>query len=238
MNRDEQIAAYIDGSMTADERAVLEAQMAGDAEMADAIARRRKNDELLRVAYAPTAAGIDAAMLKRLGLADEAQAPVAANDNVFAWRRWLPAGGAIAASLALALVFVTPSGDVGGGLAGQPAFQAALENMPSGGNIALNDGRQIRPVLTFKAGDGRYCREFSVGGSQSGIACRGPKSWNVEAFAKGSVVLPGNTEIRTAAGADTKALDAAYDRLKASDPVSGEIEKQMISKKWQKKSSE
>jgi hypothetical protein len=232
MNREEQIAAYIDGSMSAAERAAFEAEMAGDQEMANAVERWRENDALLRAAYAPAADGVDAALLQRLGLADADQMPAAANDNPPIWRRWLPVGGALAASLALAYAAFAPSGETAGSFAGQVEFQTALETAPSGSRLVLADGRQFKPVLTFKAGDGRYCREFAVGGSHGGIACRGKGSWIVEAYAKGAADLPDASEIRTAAGADTKVLDQTYTRLKGSDPVSMETEKQMISKNW------
>jgi hypothetical protein len=73
----------------------------------------------------------------------------------------LPLGGGIAAALALMATF-----GLGGG-AGS-SFDAALDTTPSGRIAALDDGTKLTPVLSFRAGDGRYCREFSLGSGAAG----------------------------------------------------------------------
>lgn len=234
-NEDERIAAYLDGEMTAEDRAAFEQQMAHDPHLADKIGRWRNNDTFLRQAL-PTEALPDE-LLTRMGLSDLStmtpQAmPVAANDNP-PWKRWRwPAGGALAASLAALLWWQIPSDNA---LADDPAFQIALESGVSGTSVQIEEGRSVTPVLSFVSGKGNYCREFAVGNGasgQSGIACRAAGGWQVEALVKGNALSGNNGGYQTAGGADTRALDSTYQRLGAGDPLTAVKEKDLITNGW------
>ncbi len=235
---DEMIAAFLDGALPEDEAAVFEAEMARDLELSERVARWRRHDTLLRAGLDPIVERpVSDELLERLGLSNpvitEPQ-PLPANDNVsvVGWR-W-PALAAIAASAALALWFAVPRQAVD--LADSAAFQTALESRASGDALAMNDGRAIAPTLTFAAADGRFCREFAVRGrnEQSGVACRSNSKWQIEALVKGAPASANASEIATADGADATKLDAVYDRLNASDPLSAENEKVILSKRWTK----
>ncbi len=231
MNRDEQIAAFLDGRLSGEELRVFEAELEGDSALADEVARIAGNDDLLRAAFnAPMHEPVDQALIERMGLGGTAPvAASAANDNPPFWRRWqLPVGGAIAASIALAMVL-----QLGGG--SNDAFSFAMETTPSSVAVSLGDGSKVTPQLTFAANDGRYCREFlneSGGGAETGIACRSDGQWTIEARVKGGSKLQDLGEIATAAGADSGALDSAYERLGASDPLDATAEKALIEGKW------
>jgi hypothetical protein len=252
MNRDEErISAWLGRAMTPQEAAAFEQEMEGNPELAKLVERWQDNDARLRAAYAtPDAGKISDALLGRLGLADEqpadnvvalddfrTQRKAALNDNGASpkWR-W-PLVGSIAASMAAAIVvgsfwFQQPSE-----IAGQPAFQTAMNSINSGGAVTLDDGEKLTPVLSFEAGDGRFCREFAVehsASSSQGIACKSSNLWNVEALVKGGSALPSNGEIQTAGGKDGASLDAAYERLGAGDPLGAEKEKSLISNGWRK----
>jgi hypothetical protein len=124
------------------------------------------------------------------------------------------------------------------GIEGQAAFQTAMNGTNSGITVALGDAQTITPVLSFEAGDGRFCREFALisgAGSNQGIACKSGGQWKVEALIKGGGPLPANAEIQTAGGQDGAALDAVYNRLNAGDPLGMEKEKTIISAGWLKK---
>jgi anti-sigma-K factor RskA len=233
MNRDEQIAAFLDGRLSGQELRVFEAELESDPGLAAEVARIAGNDDLLRAAFdAPMHEPVDKALIERMGLGVASPvAASAANDNPPFWRRWqLPVGGAIAASLALAMVL-----QLGGG--SNDAFSVAMETTPSLVAASLGDQGIVTPQLTFAANDGRFCREFlkEGGAAETGIACRSDGKWKIEARVKGGFKLQDSGEIATAAGADGTSLDSVYERLGASDPLDAASEKALIEGKWAKR---
>jgi negative regulator of sigma E activity len=240
MNDDERIAAWLDGTMPEAEAARFEAELDSNPALAEQLASWQKNDDLLRAAYnAPIDQGVDDALLARMGLAEPAVAakpvPIAANDNP-AWRRWaIPLGGALAASIALA-VLLTGNPMSGGPKNGSEAQLAqAMDQLPSRGETALSDGGKVSPVLSFAAADGRFCREFTVtGGAQSGggIACKDASGWKIEARTGSGAQSVDPGKIGTASGQDGGGLDSAYARLGASDPLTADAEARLIASGW------
>ncbi len=251
MNRDhERVSAYLDGTMNPEEAAAFEQEIEGNPELAAIVERWQGNDALLQRAFdAPEGGGISDALLGRLGLAETGAADnvvvfdsfrkqdAAQNDNVAPpkWR-W-PLVGSIAASLVVAVTvgsfwIAKPSG-----IAGEAAFQTAMNGSASGVTVALSEAQMLTPVLSFEAKDGRLCREFAVEGHEAGnqgIACKSGNQWTVEALVKGGGALPSNGEIRTAGGKNIASLDAVYSRLGASDPLNAQKENTYITNGWKK----
>jgi hypothetical protein len=108
-----------------------------------------------------------------------------------------------------------------------------MEQLPSRSARTLPDGTRVTPVLSFAAKDGRFCREYTVSGSGGGIACKGPAGWTVEARSSSGAAPADAGVIRQAGGPDGDALDAAYARLGASDPLSAEAERQLMEHGWE-----
>lgn len=233
-NRDERIAAYLDGQMDNAAMAAFEAEMEQDASLADDVARLADNDDLLRKAFdAPLHEAVDDAIIARMGLSSQ---PVpAANDNTPFIRKWRwPVGGALAASVALALFMQSKPV-----LQADAQFASAMDSLMSRQTAQMDGGSILTPVLSFRAADGRYCREYVVSGgsnSGSGIACRDTDGWTVEAQVEASARIADSTRIETASGTDEAALAEAYTRLGASDPLDAQKEKQAIAKGWKKNS--
>jgi negative regulator of sigma E activity len=251
MDRDhERVSAYLSGEMTPHEAVAFQGELKGNSELAAIVERWRSNDAVLKQAFVmPEATEISDALLARLGLAEiDASNNVVAldsfrrqrasqNDNsAFPNWRW-PLVGSIAASLIVALAvgsfwLAKPSG-----IAGDAAFQTAMNGSASGVAVALNDTQTLTPILSFEAKDGRFCREFAVkgfSGAKQGIACKSGIQWTVEALVNGGGTLPSNGDIRTAAGNDGAALQAVYSRLDAGDPLGRSEEKSLISDGWKK----
>jgi hypothetical protein len=249
-DRDARIGAYLDGEMPPADRAAFEAEMAADAALAADVARYRDSDAALRAAFGDAGPDtIDHALLARLGLAE---AEVVSLDDVrrarataaaprpAPTRRWpWAAGGALAAGLAALLVLgrapqpMTPTDS----LQQSSVFQVAMRDLPSASSAALKPGATISPRLTFVAGDGRFCREFEIAGAQAkqvGITCRAGTTWHVETLVTGNTSAPLDGQLHTAGGDDNAALDPAYRRLGASDPVDLATEKLLISGGWKK----
>jgi hypothetical protein len=236
------IAAYLDGELPPAERAAFEAEMAADLALAAEVARWRGNDAALQSAFG-AADDVDDALLARLGLneakvvsLDAARAARAAAAPPA--RRWpWPAAGALAAGIAALFVFSSPqSPQLPQGPENSLLFQAALQDLPSAATASLDGGATVSPRLSFVAGDGRFCREFALSGPkgpEAGIACRSGNRWQIEALARAAGPGPLGG-LQTAGGADTAALDAAYKRLGASDPLNAEAEIRAISAHWEK----
>lgn len=234
MSRDDRIAAFLDGALSDADHATFEAELERDPVLAAEVERLMANDALMREAFAsPIDQGTGDDLLRRMGLAPADQPPaiLAANDNPPFWKRWsAPLGGAIAAALALTLMLSYQTRTTPGG-----RFDAALDTTPSGQIAALDGKRALRPLLTFRAGDGRYCREFSISGPSAdgtGIACRAGRNWQVEALDKGATELAKDSEIALASGQDGNGLDGAYARLKAGDPLGQRDETALIAREW------
>lgn len=225
---EERLSAWLDGAMTPDEARAFEAELERNPELAERAATWRANDSFISGALAPLAdEPIDADLLARMGLAEPQPLPTAANDNPEWWRRsWLPVGGALAAGLALALVMVQrpDAAAPDGGLS------LALETTPALRQARLADGRTIEPVLTAKAADGRWCREYRIG-ENIGIACRTGKSWKVEAEGRAAAPHTGG-DIQLAGGESSAAIDAAHGRLGTADPIDSAAEQAAIAKGW------
>lgn len=234
MNPDfeQRLAAWLDGALPPDEAAAFEAELEADPALAERAANWQVNDRFIADALAPLAqAPVDDVLLARLGLAvaepRAAALPQAANDNLPWWRRHaIVMGSAVAASMAAVLILSTQA-------ARQPRpddLSLALETTPSRGTARLADGRTVQPTLTVRAADGRWCREYRMEGGV-GLACRDQGRWKVEA--KGAGAGPDATaQIGLAGGADGSALDAAYARLGASDPLGADAEAAAMASGW------
>ncbi|MEO0032566.1 MAG: hypothetical protein RIS94_2324 [Pseudomonadota bacterium] len=226
--REDRLAAWLDGALPAQEAHAFEDELAADPQLAALAETWRANDARIARALAPIAdAPIDDALLARMGLADApASVIAAANDNPpFAWRRVLSMGGAVAAACAAFLVIVhrpAPSAD--------PLSQA-LDRTAALATATLPDGARVQPTLTVRAQDGRWCREYREGTGLA-LACREPDGrWRVEGRGSGQGAASDDS-IALAGGAAPNGLDPAYRRLGASDPVDAVTEARLIGDGW------
>jgi len=252
----DQISLWLDHALSEEESAEFELWLESDPQFAEEVARMqesapryRGNDATLRSAL-PADEPVPEALMARLGLtipspaaeSDREQTPSNVVDIATARTRrarlfqpqWL-AAGAIAASIALGIVMI-PGAGVSDPF-GSARFQSAMMQTPSQGVASLDDGKTVRPSLSFAAADGRWCREFGLADGksvQTGVACKTSKGWTVEGLVDGGTTQDGYGAFRTAGGADPTALDAVYKRLGASDPLSGDQEKALIAKAWNK----
>ena len=237
---EEKIAALVDGSLEDEaEAAALRRVLETDPEARAYAEAIRRSNELVREAFdtpadEPIPAGIQAAIFGEPGKVDVLHP----RPRLTGW-----APTAIAASLALAI------GLAAGqylGRTGQPAIvalgdaavdgplHAALETLPSG---TVSD-RGVQPMLSFRDGAGRPCREFEVIGDlpdklEFGIACRNASGrWHVEIVVAAPETEPGPQGFAPASGPGADALDAMLDALGASPALSPEDEASLLQQGW------
>ncbi len=220
--RDELLAAWLDDALPPNEAEAFAAEVARDPALAAQAEIWRAHDREITDALVSADRPIDDALLARLGLGP---AQAAANDNPRGPAlRWLAAGSALAASVAAAVMVTLQPG------APADPLSDALERTASLTSARLADGRTITPTLTVHAADGRWCREFREG-AESALACRADGHWTVTARARaGQAADPG--AIAMASGVDPAPLDAAYGKLKASDPLSAAEENKLLANHW------
>lgn len=170
---DEVLSAYLDGALDEAARARVEAALDADPGARLRLESMRQADQALRNAL-PLRSGdrFEATLVEQLVGRQGAVAPR---------RAWLP--WAVAASLAGLIVgYLLPRMDAGrdqGVL--DRALVRALDSQRSGAGVV--DGAQV--LLSFQAGDGRYCRLFRAGDADAmgeGLACRDGAVWKLLAW--------------------------------------------------------
>lgn len=199
---EERLIAWLDGELDEAAAADVARVVAADPALAERARRERALREKLRAAYAPV---VDEAppqrLLATLGMADE-KAPVASHaaDNVVPLRprsaaqrvrewRW-PERGALAASVLLGVLFgaqflrESTQGPVrmqGGAMVADAELARALDTQLV---AEAKPDAAVAIGLSFRDGDGRYCRTFTAGGVQplGGLACRNGDAWRVVAL--------------------------------------------------------
>lgn len=250
---DELLMAYVDGELTPDERAAVEAELARDPDRMAIVAMYQRTGNLAGSAYdhilrQPVPPHLIKAVMG------------AAAPRHAAWRaRLLPRSGptmALAAGLAgLAIglgVSITLQKPVGIEQGSRPVATAELgaEGIPAAGVLAdaLNrvasgerlpgeGGSFIAPVVTFPRRGGGWCREYRVTSSgadgAAGIACRAQAAevWRVVVHhpwdgrkSDGSVV--------PLSGPGPRELDGIADKLQGGNPLSAADESGLIAGDW------
>ena len=147
-------------------------------------------------------------------------------------------GLAIAASLVAATgLLLTPDWRHSDVNTGDQLLADALESTPSQGDgwNLLDDGRQVRAVLSFAHVDGSWCREYLVleaDVSQRGIACRSQGQWVTAVSA--SQPLPGSHgEYRPAGAADADIINAFITSNATGIALSRKEESALIGSHWE-----
>jgi anti-sigma factor RsiW len=229
----EMLMAYVDGELDPIAAKRIERAAEGDPALAGEIARHRQMHARLRSAFDPVASAppSDAlvAMLRDSGKVIDI---AGARARGRALPRWLPAGGAVAAALALGLVigrglpqpeglFATHDGT----LVARGETAQALDAQLASAQAA---GAPIRVLVTFRRTDGDYCRAFETR-EQAAIACRRGDDWRVQSLraAGGSAA----TEYRQAGSASAALMAEAQD-LMAGEPLDAAAEQAAIAAHW------
>lgn len=202
-----------------------------------------ENDDRLRMAFA----GVLEQPVPKSLLDSVAPPPMPSNVVSFAQarqsasrpRRYWATGLSMAASLALGLIvgsqFMTGSG--GGSGSGKTLVLASadgpiaskdlarvLSQLPGGEVQMLEGAGRARMSISFRDGDGRLCRQFSVEGETAatdGAACWKAQQWRIEAVGTRAIEAG---EVRTASGEAAEPVLAAVDSLIVGEPLDATAE--------------
>lgn len=197
---EERWLAWLDGELDEADAADVARVVAADPVLSDRARRERALRDRLRATFAPIAEETPPSrLLAALGMTADA-APVASEagavvplrprlaDRVrnYRWPEWT----ALAASVLLGVLFGAqfldrpirePVRMQGGALVAGAELTRVLDRQLA---AEVHPGAVLAVGLSFRDGDGRYCRTFTADGAQplGGLACRENETWRVVAL--------------------------------------------------------
>lgn len=233
------LMAFVDGELSAAERATVEAAMAADPSLRARADAFRMARSAARDAFPIAPDPRDAALAALIAGSGKAAAPGMA-ERLRGWFGGLSmpqvaTWGALATACfaaGIAVGVLGPSDDTGfaldrqGGIADAELVKVLDQRAAADGADA--QGRAVG--LTFRASDGRWCRSFqSADDGVAGLACRQDKGWRAEAVAPFAASAG---EIRTASSETPPAVLAAVDALIDGDTLDAAAEQDAIRNRW------
>lgn len=234
----EMLAAYADGELGPEDAARVEAAVATDPALAREVEAHRALRKALGAHFAPILDMPVPDRLKRpletspqvvdLASARRARAEKASARSTLP--RWMTAG-AMAASLVVGLLVGTQLSDAGmivsedGQLVASGTLDKALTSQLAS---AQNEDAPVRILLSFKSGDGRYCRGFEMG-TTSGIVCRANGNWNLVRTQSGGAAH--TTQYRQAGSAVSEIMAAAQE-MAVGDALDADAERAARAAGW------
>lgn len=233
-NDTELLSRHIDGELNNSETAGLQSRLQSEPELVAALQSMQAVNDRVRDAFEYTAV----APARVTSLLEKSSGNVIAfpsRDRAAGW------GFAIAASVmaATGLLMFQNSGQLSGDYAEQDAlFAELIDNGASRGAgwDVLEDGSRFRPVLSFKANNGEWCREYLLRSDTSagrGVACLDNGNWVTQVFSAQAV--PGSqTEYRPAGTVDADAVaQFVADHAGGNIALGAEEEAEVIARGWQ-----
>jgi anti-sigma factor RsiW len=255
---EEQLMAYADGELSAEEAARVAAAVEADPTLQAKLERHRRLKATLADAFAgdaeePVPERLRAAVAAQAGappeLVDLEAVRAAREAQVRRERRPAPRRAmawALAAGLAaLAIVLSVPLLKSAGSPHGSDLVRLGSDGMTAKGPLASALDRQLASAppagarvavaLTFKDRQGRWCRSFSSSqDALAGLACRDGARWRVQVLAAATEAPASPGQFRTAASSTPAAVQAAVDATLAGEPLSAEAERRVRDGGWRR----
>lgn len=231
MTDDEEFFAWLDGELSAEQAAKVEARVAASPELTARAAQYRRLTAGLKEAFAPIIeAGVTPPRFAPAEVIDFGAR--AAEREVRRPLFGVPQWAAMAATLAVGLVVgnmldggaSSPVTVANGHLVAAASLDRALETRLA--SAPADSGARIG--LTFRDANGKICRSFHDGAT-SGLACRDGRQWRIEGLFQGAEGQDYN--YRMAAGQDPR-LAELVDRTIAGEPFDSAQEKAAKDRGW------
>jgi hypothetical protein len=242
---DETLIAYLDNELAAEERARVEAALAGDSSLRTRLREQEAVLDALHAAFGPVVNEPLPARLTQTAMT----APVswrwrlherlshislgaqARGERSFA--RLAMAATLLFAGVAIGLLVaggpVGPNGDTATFAMAQGPLAHALEHQ-----LAANAPAQgPRVGVSFSTKAGQLCRTFDLGAAQAnkaGLACRGDSGWRLETLVAAEPRKASSYE--TVASAMPSAVSDAVKDLIAGEPLDAEGERKARARGW------
>jgi hypothetical protein len=235
MVSDEKFFAWLDGELSPEEAAQVEAEVAADPERSRLAEQHRAMQARLGRAFGTIAeAPVPDSLAEAIRKPPAEVIDFAAAKSARQLRSWgaLPQWAAMAATLAIGIfvgtqVQTSPSAPVevqGGKIYAASALNQALET-----ELASAPGKgPVRVGVTFRDQSGAVCRSFTQA-EASGLACRNGDRWQL----RGLFAAPEGQggDYRMAAGMDAN-LAALVDSTMSGEPMDASQEKAAKAKGW------
>jgi hypothetical protein len=229
---DSEVQAFVDGELDAEEAAGFAAQVRLDLALAQRVARERA----LRAKLAGTFASVLREPIpERLTRAVEGKVSSRTTRRAAPGPLWWSAAAAgllvawMIGSRMPRTVEGTLVSDDSGLRAGGMLAEALSQRLSAEGSKAQG----VLISLSFKAGDGRYCRTFSLDSGIDGLACRRADAWRVEATGRSPTEgAPADDTYRQASSELSPAVMAAISRWRAGDALTREEERLARDSGW------
>ncbi len=266
---DETLAAYLDGELDADEARRVAALLEEDPALKARLAAWEENDRTVRLALMAAGERVPEAAASAILAATQEQASRFPSAVPGGWRDWFarllsaPALAVATAALVVGILIGTmvagnglrffDAGPAGSSpaallLAGGPLAKE-LESVPSGRTRPIAEaGKRLALVATYRARDGRWCREFRLepaaagepgdGGGHAaalaGLACRRAGRWTVVALAPLPHAGRAPGAIYRAAADESLPPELARQmrRLGLATPLDAESERRLLVSGW------
>lgn len=227
---EEMLAAYADGELDEISAARVERALGEDPVLADRLEAMLSLKSVLAAHYGPV---LTQPLPERLTapIADAAKVVDLAAERA-ARQRWSerPAlrygGGAIAAAMALVLLFTVNRQTAGSNDLAGPQLVAALDGQTSG--MVGPEGTKV--LLSSRDKTGTLCRGYADKAA-SGIACREGQGWTVRF--RGAADANAQGDYRQAGSGDAAVMAAAQD-MASGDALDAVQEAQAIADGWKK----
>ena len=230
MPDDEKFFAWLDGELSPDEAALVEAEVAKSRELARAAEQHRAMQARVKAAFDTVAAApVPEQLRPKAAVIDFAKAKQARDEQ--RWRS-APRWATMAATLVIGFIGGTMLAPRGGGpvdVQGGRLYAASALNRALDTELAsAPENGAVRVGLTFRDQSGAVCRTFTNQQS-SGLACRSHGRWQL----RGLFAAPEGQSgaYRMAAGMDPN-LAALVDSTMAGEPLDAAQEKAAKARGW------
>ena len=261
---DEKLIAYLDGELPDEEKLQLDLLLSEDSSLKQRLETFQELDNKLTKAYEsiedrPYSTEIQQ-MLSSTNVAEPAgnekmdESAIDLHSRVLAiisqmfskpaWPSVITATFALSLGILLGNQFGTTSGpateltmELVGVIHPESQLHSVLESNLANETSQISVGQiaTVMPVLTFRAVDARYCREFTIIAEQQGsrgIACREGGNWHLEMLTRDDSVETVSGQFTTASDLTAVALDNLFNSLAADAPMDANSESSLIERGW------